>query len=430
MLQDNMLQQTKREVTLVSRDVIQSKKWTYDRMLFFPKLEYQQRRKKIWKAWKPKKAILLLGQQEEAEGQFVQWPTFEYFTGYREPGAVLILLPSGKSSFSSHLFIPPIDNKITLWEGNRFDPSFKQSKKYLGCDHVYSTQELGFFISRKLGKAKTVGTYFSVDRYNKELKKAPASVQLKKFLKKYDLKYESISYEVNEIRRIKSPLEIKYHTQADRITWNALQGVFANWKKYQNEYEIHGDIEGEFRRGGALEVAYAPIIASGFNASVLHYRNNDYKLGRNHVVLMDVGCRYRGYCADITRDYPRSGKFSRSQRKVYEAVLESQRRGIAAVRPGVTWDELNEVSWSYLKNAGFERLHGIGHFLGMDVHDVGDYKKPLEPGVLITIEPGVYLADEGIGIRIEDNVLVTKTGCKVISSMILKKVDDVERMLR
>jgi Xaa-Pro aminopeptidase len=411
-------------------DVKEGRSWVYDRMLYFPKGEYAARREKLWQRWNKSKPILLLGRQAEPGGVFQQRTTFEYFTGFREPGAALLLVPQGKRSYQSILFMSPLSAEIEKWEGRRFDPKSKRAETTMGVDKVVVSDSFEHVVDRYVGRSREVGVYIAVDRFGKEHWEYEESQELKAFLKKFQLKGISASYEVGEIRKIKSAAEIRWHTEADRITGESIKYVLKNWTHYKNEYQIQGDIEGNFRKGGALELAYYPIVAAGFNATVLHYRNNDYPLNRSQMVLMDVGCRFRGYCADITRVFPRAGKYSKEQRKLYELVLQSQLKTIALIRPGVTWEELNDSAWGFLKAAGFERWHGFGHFLGMDVHDVGDYKKPLEPGCVITAEPGIYLPDVGIGIRIEDDVLVTKTGCKVLSSMIPKKVSDVEALLR
>ena len=413
-----------------NEDLKWGQKWVYERMLYFPRGEYARRREKLWQLWGRDKPILLFGRQTEGEGQSHQWSTFEYFTGYRDPGAAALLVPSGKTGFKTYFFLAPINEHTERWEGRRFDQKRERSRVVLGCDQVYSMERFDSVLKRTLGRGREVGAFVAVDRYNKEHWEFPESRELKAFLKKHHLKSVSTSTEVAKLRKIKSDLEVEAHTEADRITGEALKYALANWKAYRNEAEIQADIQAQFRKGGALELAYYPIVADGYNATVLHYRNNDCDLGRSTLMLMDVGCRYHGYCADITRGFPRAGTFNKRQKQLYNLVLAAQLKAISKVRPGATWEELNDTAWGHLKKAGFERWHGVGHFLGMDVHDVGDYKVPLEPGCAITIEPGIYIPDEGIGIRIEDDVLVTKTGAKVMSSMIPKSVDDIERLIR
>jgi Xaa-Pro aminopeptidase len=230
-----------------------------------------------------------------------------------------------------------------------------------------------------------------------------------------------------------------------------------------NEYEIEALIEYHFRKSGASGPAYTSIVGGGANATILHYINNDEELRDGDLLLIDAGAEYQGYASDITRTFPVNGRFTKEQREIYELVLEAQNACIEMIRPGVTMDELHERSVEIL-TAGMARLglmkgetaklieeekykqfymHRLGHFLGMDVHDVGRYQidgqsRALEPGMVITIEPGIYIAADtkdipehyaGIGVRIEDDVLVTEQGHRVLTYKAPKEVSEIEGLM-
>ncbi|MDZ7640372.1 MAG: M24 family metallopeptidase [Bryobacterales bacterium] len=247
-----------------------------------------------------------------------------------------------------------------------------------------------------------------------------------------------------KLRMRKSDAEIARIREAVRVT---AEGQLRGWRSLQsasNEFEVAADITHEFLRRGAERHAFAPIVAAGANACVLHYSRNRAPLRKGDLAILDVGAECDGYAGDLTRTIPVGGRFSKRHRALYEAVLTVQKEVIAAVRPGASIAKQIPGSLHQLAVARFNEMrlgprkeplgnffpHGIGHHLGMDVHDPGDPLSPLEPGMVVTIEPGVYLPEEGIGIRIEDDVLVTAHGSLVLSDALPKEVADVEALLR
>jgi Xaa-Pro aminopeptidase len=265
------------------------------------------------------------------------------------------------------------------------------------------------------------------------------------------------------MRLVKDEHELAVMRRAAEISTGAHVRAMQAARPGMMEYEIEAELLYEFRRHGAQFPAYWPIVAGGPNACVLHYRNNDRRLGDGELLLIDAGCELDGYASDITRTFPVNGRFSGPQRAVYELVLAAQGAAIAAVGPGASWNAPHDAAVAVLAR-GFVDLglcqgsveevlakedynrfymHRTGHWLGLDVHDVGDYKeqgqwKPLAPGMALTVEPGCYVRPaEGvperfwnIGVRIEDDVVVTPAGCEILTKAAPKRVDEIEAVMR
>lgn len=233
------------------------------------------------------------------------------------------------------------------------------------------------------------------------------------------------------MRQVKGPHELARIREAIAITGRAITEAMRSVEPGQNERELEALLRYVFRREGAARAAFPVICASGPNGCVLHYERNERTMRAGELVLCDVGAELGRYAADVTRTFPVSGRFSPRQRELYEAVLAAQAAAIAAVRPGATLRRVHEAALQVLKARGLAKHypHGTSHWLGLDVHDVGSDRE-LEPGMVLTVEPGVYLDDEGIGIRIEDDVLVTEGGSEVLSRQIPRAVDAIERLQR
>ena len=268
---------------------------------------------------------------------------------------------------------------------------------------------------------------------------------------------------LHELRLRKTPAELDLMRQAAKITEEAHLAAMNLARPGVFEYEVEAELLRVFRRRGSGRPAYGSIVGSGPNATVLHYRANDRRLEDGDLLLIDAGCEYEYYASDVTRTFPVNGKFSPPQRAIYEIVLDAQDKAVAAVRPGVTMDDIHQVALDViidgLLSLGLltdprekiveEKLyqkffmHRTGHWLGMDVHDVGSYfvdgkPRPLAPGVVLTVEPGIYVASDaevderfrGIGVRIEDDVLVTESGHENLTAAIPKAADALEAVLK
>lgn len=245
---------------------------------------------------------------------------------------------------------------------------------------------------------------------------------------------------IHPLRYIKSPEEVELLKKAVEITGEGIVNAMIWTNPEQFEYNVEAVVEFTFRDLGSVRLGFSSIIGSGPNATILHYTRNDRLIQKGDLLLMDVGAEHQMYTADITRTVPVTGKFTPEQREVYACVLNAQKAVFDSIRTGMTFRDLNRIARNYLRNKGFDRylLHDVSHWLGLDVHDVGG-RAPIEVGTVFTIEPGIYIAanDEslpkayrGIGIRIEDDVLMTKKGPIWLSASIPKEIDEIERIMR
>jgi Xaa-Pro aminopeptidase len=233
------------------------------------------------------------------------------------------------------------------------------------------------------------------------------------------------------MRLVKDEHEIARLRRACEISALALAEAARSMEPGMAEFEVDAVVRYVFRREGAERAGYPSIIGSGPNSCVLHYSKNTRTLRAGDLVVCDAGAEFGRYTADVTRTFPASGHFTDEQRRVYEAVLRAQEAGISAVKPGATLRDVHNAARSVLREAGLDRyfFHGTSHWLGLDVHDVGDYATPLAPGMVLTVEPGAYIADKELGVRIEDDVLVTDWGCEVLSAAVPRKPAEIEALM-
>ncbi len=257
---------------------------------------------------------------------------------------------------------------------------------------------------------------------------------------------------IRPLRMVKDPPEIKLMQQAAAITARGFESSLHSLKPSIFEYQLEAELSRSFIGGGASGHAYSPIVASGASACVLHYISNNHQCRTGELVLIDAGAEYANYAADVTRTWPSDGKFSQRQRAVYQAVLRVQKAAIARLRPGLTLKESELAAAKHMTeelvqlgllddvaSKDFEKNnkplfrkyfpHALSHFLGLDTHDVGDYNRPLEPGMVLTVEPGIYIREEGIGIRLEDDILITEDGHQNLTSAIPIEAEDIEDLM-
>lgn len=394
----------------------------------------------------------------DVEHEYRQDSDFFYLTGFDEPEAVLVL--SGVHPDQFVLFVRPRDPERETWDGPR--AGLDGAKSDFGAKASFKIAELDEKLPDYLENAERL--YYRLGRYRGEDDRVLAAIDRTRPRARrgsvYPTEIVDPAVLLHEMRRLKDPREIALMQRAVDITRDAHLAAMAATRPGAREYEIEAILRREFRRRGSERPAYEPIVGSGPNATVLHYRKNDREMHEGDLLLIDAGCEYGYYASDVTRTFPVSGVFTAPQRKVYELVLRAQEESIRATRPGTTLDEIHAVSVRIIteglvaiglcqgpvddavKEERYKRyyMHKTSHYLGMDVHDVGRYHvegkpRPLEPGVVVTVEPGVYVppSDEtapaeyrGIGVRIEDDVLVTADGARVLSAGIPKSVADIE----
>ena len=271
-----------------------------------------------------------------------------------------------------------------------------------------------------------------------------AMFRLKPIKERYpQIAIQCITEKISPLRKIKSEWEIMQLQKAIDVTGKGILDIWENAQAGMMEYELEAMLFYRIQRSGLKHWGFAPIIASGINAATLHYEKNDCQIGTNDLVLMDVGASYMNYSADISRTFPISGVFSERQKDVYSAVLRVQKEIISMIHPGVSLMDLQKRTRELIaqelielkliteaSEVGKYYMHGVSHFLGMDTHDVGGRTAILEPGNVITVEPGIYIPEERIGVRIEDDVLVTEEGYCVLSQNIPKEISEIEEILK
>jgi Xaa-Pro aminopeptidase len=245
----------------------------------------------------------------------------------------------------------------------------------------------------------------------------------------YGLK--DVEADIAYLRQIKSQTEIALLEKAIQITMKAQQAAARTIMPGAMEYEVEAALEYEFRRNGAERPGFPSIVGSGPNSTILHYDKSERRMQSGEVVVVDIGAEYGGYSADVTRTYPVSGKFSARQREIYQIVLDAQKAAIAKVKPGVRIRDIHQAAMDYIRSKGYEKffIHGTSHHIGLEVHDIGETVRPLEPNMVITVEPGIYIPEEQIGVRIEDDVLVSAAGARVLSTF-PKEIDEIEALVK
>lgn len=357
-------------------------------------------------------------------GRHRQDPWFDWLTGCAEGGAALLIDPAG--SKRDTLFLEVGDPARVVWDGARLPPNLA-TRQAFGMDAVADIDTLLPAVKRA---AEAAGGKIAMLWREREPGWQTQAVALyKKKLRGITLiNAESL---LVEQRMCKDPDEVSLHRKAIADTWKTIKTVFPRVPKMKTEAELAGALVGGYLSPGYNHLAFQPIVGSAVNGATLHYKYNDGPLVPKAPILIDSGATFGGYCADITRTIPQHGTFDNARfREVYELVLSCNTLGRKHARPGITLSELNSIAWQPILDAGFERLHGLSHLIGLDVHDPGTHPDlVLKQGMIISNEPGVYLPDEGFGIRIEDDLLITEDGSEDLSKMIPKTVKSLERLM-
>ena len=351
-------------------------------------------------------------------------PYFFYLTGIDEPDALLVLAPKEPISKVS-LYLEPRDVEAEVWTGYRDALSPGLAKKY----KVDLVRRLRGAAPRALGKALRRSKCYAEMRPAFEHQPAVDSKTLGEYLSSYEARTEQRWQQLESLRAVHDDEEILRMDKAIAITNMGHEAAIANITTGITERYVASKISDAFYEYGATALAFDSIVGSGPNGAVLHWVKNDRQIADGDLVVVDIGASYGGYAADITRTYPMSGAFSKEQLAVYNAVLDAQQKVIDAVKPGVSLDRLHEIGEQAIIDAGYELPHGIGHFVGLEVHDVGDTGAPLEAGMVITVEPGIYIQDQ-FGVRIEDMVLVTTKGSRLMTADLPRTAAEVEAWMK
>ena len=422
---------------------------------------YQRRRARLAAAMQEGVAIIPTA-PERTRNRDAHYPYrfdsyFYYLTGFREPAAALVIV-AGAAPMSI-LFCRDKDSEREIWDGFRHGP--EAARAALGFDEAHPIAELDARMPDLIADRDALYCHLGADAawdarvtgwINQVRDRARAGVAAPRAVK-------DVHALLDEMRLIKGPEELDVMRRAAAITAGAHRRAMRAARPGRAEYEIEAELLHEFRRRGAQAPAYTPIVASGERACVLHYVQNDGVLSDGELLLIDAGCELDGYASDLTRTFPVNGRFSGPQREIHELVLAAQAAAIAAVRPGAPWDAPHRAAVNVLaqglidlkllsgglaevvETEAYKRfyMHRTGHWLGLDVHDAGDYKlqggwRALAPGMVLTVEPGCYIRPgdgvperfAGIGVRIEDDVLVTDAGAEVLTRDAPKTPADIE----
>jgi len=412
-----------------------------------PNEEYQSRRAKLRAQIDAPLVIFgYTGHEDASEvAVFYQEPYFYYLTGHDEPGAALVLLPAAPNAKPAEgpqeiFYLPERDPQQEQWEGPKMGPHDPGIAEKTG----FQTVEPFDALKPDLAKlAKTYSNFYTIvapadeegyphfTKMNQWLRAAlPSSI------------LRDITPTLDAMRQVKSPGELALMQKAIDLSVDAHLDAMRQMRPGLFEYQIAARMKEIHEWGGCEREAYAPIVGAGFNSTVLHYSKLESEIKDGDVVVIDVGGEYGGYAADITRTLPANGKFTPRQREIYDIVLGAQNAAIDAIKPGVLLyggdGSLQSIAATYINTHGHDKegrtlgryfIHGVSHHLGLDVHDPGDRTRPLEPGMVITVEPGIYIPEENLGVRIEDDILVTKDGHQILTARLPRSPDEIERIM-
>jgi len=391
--------------------------------------------------------ILLAGKAPKKTGdelyQFTPNRNFYYLTGIEEEEHIVVLSKIN-NVVSEKLFLMELDLDKELWNGKTLRDN--EGKDISGIKDVVYMKEFYPNINRIINGTLDINLYLDLERENIEEIDSPANVFAKEIKNKYpQVVIRSLSGKIAPLRMIKSEQEIAEMQKAIDITIDGVKSLMKNAKVGMMEYELEAYFDFECKTKGVKDFAFTTIAAAGKNAAILHYVENNSEIKDGDLILFDLGAQWNCYNADITRVFPVSGKFTERQKDVYEAVLRVNKAVIKKIAPGVDSKELNlwakdliaeeciklglikeksEVSKYY--------WHSIGHNLGLDTHDLGMHGREFifKEGIVFTVEPGIYISEENIGIRIEDDILVTKDGCEVLTKNMIKEVNEIEEFMK
>lgn len=417
-----------------------------DRLAGIAKAEYRARRQQLLSRIKDGVVVMIGAREDEfgEVGRFRQKNDFMYLTGVETPAAYVMLVPAGligERPAQETLFIPARNRFQEKWTGPQIGPG-AEGQATFGFQEVADNAKLNEVLN---GLFKSTGGKPAAKLYTIVAQGTTVDIQRETtFVSTLRQNYPGVQIVdvtpiIGEMRKVKSAAEIALLQKAIDITGEAQRDAAAQIRPGAFEYEAQAALEAAFTRNGSERPGFPSIVGSGFYSTVLHYDQNHKKIDAGDTVVVDIGAEFSYYTADITRTYPASGKFTSRQREIYQLVLDAQRAAERAFKPGQTLAQLHRVAVETIKSSPLrdkegntlERyfIHGLGHWLGMDVHDVGNYTN-LPVGAVFTIEPGIYIPEEKLGVRIEDDYLVTEKGLVKLSRAIPSEPGDIERIMQ
>lgn len=434
----------------------------------FKASDYARRRKALMAEMEPNSIAIVPAAREKIRSRDTDYPFRQdsdvtYLCGFNEPDAVLVLAP-GREHGEFIMFCRERNREREIWEGHRAGP--EGACREYGADDAFPIADIDDILPGLIEGRERV--YYAMGRdpeFDRQVMDWVNSIRAKVRAGAHPPgEFLDLDHILHDMRLFKSAAEIRTMARAAQISAQAHCRAMRYCRPGLYEYQLEAEILHEFHHNGARAPAYNSIVGGGANACVLHYTENTARLNNGDLVLIDAGCELDGYAADITRTFPVNGIFSAEQRALYNVVLAAQNAAMACIKPGNHWNEPHDASVQVITEGLVELglltgqvnelieqqaykpfyMHRIGHWLGMDVHDVGDYKvhgqwRVLEPGMVMTVEPGIYVAPDntdveerwrGIGIRIEDDVVITKNSCDVLTAGVPRQPEDIEALMR
>ncbi len=389
------------------------------------------------------------GREEVSEAYvFEQEENFYYLTGHNEEGAGLILLPAGQKGDVANvsretLFLPAKNPQKEKWNGVRMSPSDPGIEARTGFVAVKSFES--DFRSTVENLAKTFPNFYTILPYQKELGGYPHEKEVVDWLQAAapQAKLKDIRAQIGALRQIKSSGEIAFLKEAIDLSLDSHFEAMKLMRPGLFEYQVSAKMVEIHAWGGSEAEGYAPIVGAGPNSTVLHYDKLSRKIEDGDIVVLDVGAQFSGYSSDITRTLPANGKFTARQREIYDIVLGAQNAALAALKPGMDFcnksdKSVQKIAYNYINSHGRDLhgkslgpyfIHGLGHHIGLNVHDAGDHCVPFQTGMVVTIEPGIYIPEENLGVRIEDDVLITESGHKLLSERLPRDAGEIEKIM-
>ena len=414
------------------------------------KEEYAIRRNKLFNLLDDNSVTILfsgLGRKKSGDENydFVPNKNFYYLTGIEQENSILMLLKNDGEK-STYLFVDEKDEKIEKWVGYKL--TLNEARDISGIENVavrttFDGKMLAFFESNNSVGERISKFYLDLEPELKIGEGKSTQTYKKELEVVHQVEVCDVNGLVGSLRKVKSKAEIELIKEAIATTNLGLKHALLELKSGRYEYNLRNAFEFAVFEDQDAKLAFASIVAAGENATILHYPSQKDVVKSNDLVLFDVGASKDYYASDISRTYPVFGKFSELQRKIYEIVLNCNKQTAKFMRPGITLNEANEFAKNFLAAECLEKglisskeeiskvyYHSVSHFMGLDTHDCGSKNDKLEPGNVVTCEPGLYFKDLKIGVRIEDDVLITENGSEILSDSIIKEVDDIEKTLR
>ena len=409
-------------------------------------MNYEVRRQQVLEKME-KGSVLVLFSGIETHVSNDEYAPFEanrnffYLTGLRRDRMILVMDKAAKEPKTT-LYIEEAYPTVVRWTGKKV--SMDEAKEVTGIETVRYIDGFEADMNRIMRRGDVEALYFDCFRYQMEDMPDYNMIKAEEYAKKYlGVTIKNLHPIVAEMRMQKDAEEVALIKEAVRVTDEGLKNVLKNLKPGQKEYQAQADFEYIVYYLGGERPSFATIAGSGMNGTMLHYETNRDTCKDGDLILLDLGTKWEGYCSDITRTYPINGKYSERQRQVYDIVLKANRAVVEAAKPGVTLLELNDICKKVLAEGCIELglikeeseigkyyMHGVAHHLGIDVHDVTvSSNDKLRPGAVITDEPGLYIDEWEIGIRIEDDLLITEDGCEVLSDSIMRDADEIEAFM-